>query len=63
MIQSCIHSSGCLYINLMIHPAALKDLQFIVKALKTLSSRWEEIGMTVDVIDLDRIKKEYRGII
>ena len=32
-----------------------------MKALKTLSSRWEEIGVAADVIDLDAIKKEYRG--
>ena len=41
--------------------AAIKDLRFVVKALKTLSSRWEEIGMTADVKDLDKIKKEHRG--
>ena len=41
--------------------AAIKDLRFVVKALKTMSTRWEEIGMTADVIDLDQIKKEYRG--
>ena len=43
------------------HSAALKDLRFVVKALKTLSSRWEDIGMTVDIKDLDGIKKNYRG--
>ena len=41
--------------------AALKDLRFVVKALKTLSSKWEDIGMTVDVKDLDDIKKNYQG--
>ena len=32
-----------------------------MKALKTLSSRWEDIGMTIDIKDLDEIKKNYRG--
>lgn len=41
--------------------AALKDLRFVVKALSTLSSRWEMIGVTVKVDDLDRIKKEHQG--
>ena len=44
-----------------LHSAALKDLRFVVKALKTLSTRWEDIGMTVDVKDLDGIKKNYQG--
>ena len=44
-----------------VHTAALKDLRFVVKALKTLSSRWEDIGMTIDIKDLDGIKKNYRG--
>lgn len=40
--------------------AALKDLRFVVKALQSLSTRWEEMGMAIDVKDLDKIKKEYR---
>ena len=47
--------------SLTLHSVALKDLRFVVKALKTLSARWEDIGMAVDVKGLDEIKKNYRG--
>ena len=49
------HTHTCTYTHtLMIvtYCAALKDLQFVVKALKTLSSRWEDIGMTVNVKEI-----------
>lgn len=40
---------------------AIKDLRFVVKALKTTSARWEDFGMAADVKDLERIKRQYRG--
>ena len=48
--------------SLTLHSAALKDLRFVVKALKTLSARWEDIGMAVDVKGLDEIKRNYQGM-
>ena len=48
--------------SVALHSIALKDLRFVVKALKTLSARWEDIGMAVDVKGLDEIKRNYQGI-
>lgn len=47
--------------SVALHSIALKDLRFVVKALKILSARWEDIGMAVDVKGLDEIKRNYQG--